>query len=121
MDKQRPADVPDLVAYYDHYELLAVEAAKSESDTKHKNDSSKLVIICKQMLLNLCDKVPAVQQKVPITGITTSRIELAIHELLNPCGMICVNSKVDEMWFPTYMSEWRKRMFVLCESHLSFS
>ncbi|KAI9282212.1 hypothetical protein BY458DRAFT_571107 [Sporodiniella umbellata] len=116
MTKQRPSDVPDLLIYYDRYEFCSVEAGKMESsDTKQKNDSSKLAVNCKQMLLNLSQHAPSLQQEISITGISIRGMKLTIHELSNPKGVVCVNKKTDELYFPVHIIEWRNKMVDLCE------
>lgn len=73
MARQRPSDVPDLLIYYDWYEFCSIEAGKMESnDTKQKNDSSKLAVNCKQMLLNLSNNAPSLQQDISIIGMSIS-------------------------------------------------
>lgn len=54
MEKQKPSDIPDLLVYYDRYELCAVEANKKKhNDTEVKQDKSKLSITCLQTVAPL--------------------------------------------------------------------
>lgn len=116
MTRQRPFDIPDLLIHYDRYEFCSVEAAKMESNiTKQKNDFSKLAVNCKQMLLNLSYHAPSLQQDISIIGIGISGMKLTIYELSNPKGMVCVNKKTDELYFPVHIIEWRNKMIKLCE------
>lgn len=116
MTRQRPSDIPDLLIHYDRYEFCSVEAGKMESNiTKQKNDSSKLAVNCKQMLLNLSYHAPSLQQDISIIGMGISGMKLTIYELSNPKGMVCVNKKTDELYFPVHIIEWRNKMIKLCE------
>lgn len=111
MTRQLSSDILDLLVYYDRYEFCSVEAGKTESnDTKQKNDSSKLAVNCKQMLLNLSYHAPSLQQDISIIGMSISGMKLTICELSNPKGMVCVYKKTDELYFPVHIIEWRKKM-----------
>ncbi|KAI9473465.1 MAG: hypothetical protein EXX96DRAFT_487810 [Benjaminiella poitrasii] len=116
MDKQKPSAIPDLLVFYDRYEFCAVEANKKEyDDTKEKNDSSKLSLICKQMLLNLSYNSPSLQHDLTIVGLSISRMKLTVRELCNPEGVVCVSKITKELHYPVHMLEWRSKMLDLCE------
>ncbi|CEG84051.1 hypothetical protein RMATCC62417_17905 [Rhizopus microsporus] len=114
--QQQPSDVPDLLVYYDRYEFCQAEAGKMESnDTKQKNGLDKLAVNCKQLLLNLLYHAPLLQQDISIIGMNISEMKLTMYELSNPKDTVCVNKKIDELYFPVHIIEWRNKMMELCE------
>lgn len=116
MERQKLSTVPDLIVFYDRYEFCTIEAAKKQNDdTKEKNDSTKLSISCKQMLLNLSHNSPSLQHELFIVGLSINRMNLTIHELSNPRGVVCVNKMKNELYFPVHIREWRSNMLDLCE------
>ncbi|KAG2193493.1 hypothetical protein INT47_005018 [Mucor saturninus] len=96
MTRQQRSNIPDLLIHYDQYEFCSVEAGKTESNNaKQKNDSSKSLVNCKQMLLNLSYHAPSLQQDISIIGMGIGGMKLTIYELSNSKGMVCVNKKVN--------------------------
>ncbi|KAI9480883.1 MAG: hypothetical protein EXX96DRAFT_649451 [Benjaminiella poitrasii] len=116
MDKQKPSTISDLLVFYDIYKFCAVEANKKKyDDTKEKNDSSKLSIICKHMLLDLSYNSPALQHDLSIVGLSISRMKLTVRELCNPKGVVCVSKITKELYYPVHMLEWGSEMLEICE------
>lgn len=71
MERQANADIPDMLIYYDRYELGVAEVCKEELDfTKTLNDSVKLNYTMKSMLVNLSKH--CCSTKIAIEGMIMS-------------------------------------------------
>jgi hypothetical protein len=71
MGRQANAEIPDMLIYYDRYELGIAEVGKEELDsTKTLNDSIKMTNTMKSMLLNLSKHCPA--NSISIEGMVMS-------------------------------------------------
>lgn len=91
MGKQLHGQIPDMLIFYDKWELGMAEVAKEEANTKEVVEGGKKSLdIMNSMFLNVVDLHPLLQCEMKITGYLISKLKLTPMELSNPFGYVKV-------------------------------